>query len=340
MTLNTGAATTRRRLLRLALGATVAGPLATSAGCSVLNGSSSSDGSGGSTGLEKSKITVGILSSQGSAGAKLAEKFGYFAKQGLDVTIKPFTAGPQAVPALLGGELDFTVINYVSFFQAVAAKTLDAKVVVDGNAANENSVVVVAKPDSGIAGAKDLVGKKVGIQAAQSVAELLVRATLKDHDVDPNSVHYLPVTFPNIPAAIAKGELDAGVEVEPFLTTAEQKQGLQPVLKIVTGSTANLPQVGYIATTKFVNAHPKTVAAFQRAMIPAQTDAADRSKLSQVLPELSGVDPATASLLNIDTYPTSVNATQLQRVVTLLQTYGGMTAQIDAKDYVVSTPQA
>jgi NitT/TauT family transport system substrate-binding protein len=341
MTMNTGAATTRRSFVRFALGATVAAPLAASAGCSVLNGSSSSDSSSqnSSAGLEKSKITIGILSSQGSSGAKLAEKFGYFKQQGLDVTIKPFTAGPQAIPALINGELDFAVINYVSFYQGIAAKTLDAKIVVDGDTANENSQVVVAKPDSGITSAKDLVGKKVGIQASKSAAELLVRATLKDNDVDPNSVTYLPITFPNIPAAIVSGQLDAGVEVEPYLTTAEQKQGLQPVLKIVTGSTANLPNTGYIATSKFIGANPKTVEAFQRAMIPAQTDAADRSKVSQVLPELSGVDQATATLLNIDTFPTSNNATQLQRVITLLQNYGGMTAQLNASDYLVPTPK-
>lgn len=328
----------RRRFLRLAFGATVAAPLA---GCSVLNGSSSNDSpsTGSSSAVEKSKITLGILTSQGSAGAKLAEKFGYFRQQGLDVTIKPIQAGPQAIPALINGELDITVINYVSFYQAIAAKTLDAKVVVDGDTANENSQMIVAKADSGIKSAKDLAGKKIGIQASKSAAELLVRATLKDNDVDPNSVTYQPVTFPNIPAAIVSGTLDAGVEVEPYLTTAEQKQGLQPVLKIVTGSTADIPNTGYIATSKFIDANPKTVAAFQRAMVPAQKDAADRSKISQVLPELSGVDQATASLLNLDTFPTSNNAAQLQRVVTLLRNYGGLTAQLNAGDYLVPTPQ-
>jgi NitT/TauT family transport system substrate-binding protein len=130
------------------------------------------------------------------------------------------------------------------------------------------------------------------------------------------------------------------VEVEPYLTTAEQKQGLQPVLKVVAGSTANMPLTGVIALSKFISANPKTVAAFQRAMIPAQIDAADRSKLSTVLPDLAGVDQATAALLNIDTYPTSLNATQLQRVITLMQTYGGLTAQLDASKLVVPTPQA
>lgn len=339
MTMNANAARTRRAFVRLALGAAVAGPLA---GCSVLNGSSGSSSSNGpsAAGLEKSKITVGILSSQGSAPSKLAEKYGYFTKEGLEVTLKPVAAGPQAFAPLQHGEMDFAVVNYVSFFQAVAQNTLDAKIVVDGNTANENSVVLMAKRDSGIVSARDLVGKKIGIQQAGSIAELLVRATLRDNDVDPDSPHYLPVKFPDIPAAIASDQLDAGVEVEPYLTGTEQKQGLVPVLKIVAGSTANMPQTGYIAMSDYINANPKTVAAFQRAMIPAQTDAADRTKLSDVLADLTGVDTATSALLNIDTYPTSLNPTQIQRVISLMQSYGGLTAQLDATKLTVATPQA
>ena len=82
------------------------------------------------------------------------------------------------------------------------------------------------------------------------------------------------------------------------------------------------------------------MAAFQRAMIPAQADGSDRAKLADVLPDLSGVDKATAALLNVPDFPTSVNATQLQRVVTLLQAYGGLTTQLDAAKYIVPTPQA
>lgn len=338
MTMNVSVATSRRAFVRLALGAAVTGPLAASAGCSVLNGSSESGPS--SAGPEKSRITVGIPPSQGSAPSKLAEKYGYFTKEGLQVTLKTIAAGLQSFAPLQNGEMDFAVVDYVSFFQAVAQNALDAKIVVDGNMANENSVVVMAKPNSGIVSARDLTGKRIGIQQPGSLAELLVRATLRDNDVDPESPHYLPVKFPDIPAAVAGGQLDAGVEVEPYLTGAEQKQGLAPVLKIVAGSTANMPQTGYIATSKFVAANPNTVASFQRAMVLAQTDAADRAKLSDVLADLTGVDRATAALFNIDTYPTSLNPTQIQRVISLMQAYGGLTAQLDATKLIVPTPQA
>ncbi|GHF43308.1 ABC transporter substrate-binding protein [Amycolatopsis bartoniae] len=341
MTLNVSNAT-RRRFLRFALGATVAAPLAASAGCSALNGSSgSSDSSSGSNsgGLEKTKLTVGILTGQQGVSEKLAEKYGYFKQQGLEVTAKMFASGPAAYPALLNGELDFAVTNYVSFYQAIAQKTLQAKVVVDVDQLGENSLVVIAKPETGIKEPKDLIGKKVSIHQSGSIAEVLLRATLKDHDVDPNQVKFQTVKFPDIPAALASGQIDAGVELEPYITQAERQHGVQPVLKIVTGSTANITSAGFVALDSFIQKNPKTVAAFQKAMVPAQTAAADRSKLLEVLPDLTGVDKDTASLLNIDTFPTSVSASQLQRVVTLMQNYGGLTAQLDASTLMVPTPQ-
>ena len=330
--------TTRRRFVRLALGAAVAAPLA---GCSALNGSdsSSSSNTSGGGGLEKTKLTVGILTGQQGVSTKLAEKYGYFTQQGLQVTSKMFASGPAAIPALLNGELDFCISNYVSFFQAVAQKTLDAKVVVDVDQLGENSFAVIAKPDAGIAEPKDLIGKKVSIHQPGSIAEVLLRATLKDHDVDPNLVKFQQVKFPDIPAAINSGQIDAGTELEPFITQAERQFGMQPVLKIVTGSTANITSAGFIATSQFIEKNPKTVAAFQKAMVAGQTAAADRAKLLEVLPDLNGVDKDTASLLNVDVFPTSVSASQLQRVITLMQTYGGLTAQLDANSYIVPTPQ-
>jgi NitT/TauT family transport system substrate-binding protein len=341
MTTTVDSVTTRRRFVRLALGATVAAPLVAS-GCSALNGSSSSSPSGGGSaaGLEKTKLTVGILTGQQGVSTRLAEKYGYFSQQGLEVTSKLFASGPAAYPALLNGELDFAITNYVSFFQAIAQKTLQAKVVVDVDQLSENGLVVIAKPGSGIQQPKDFVGKKVSIHQAGSIAELLLRATLKDHDVDPSLVKYETVKFPDMPAALASGQIDAGVELEPYITQAERTQGAQPVLKFVTGSTANITSAGYVALNSFIEKNPKTVAAFQRALVPAQTAAADRSKLLEVLPDLTGVDKDTASLLNIDVFPTSVSASQLQRVITLMQTYGGVTAQLDANQYIVPTPQA
>ena len=311
-------------------------------GCSLLNGSSPQEtpAAGTSVAVEKPTIRIGILAAIDFAPVKLAEKLGYFKQEGLNVEVKVFQTGPQALPALASGDLDISLANYVSFYQAEAKKTIDAKVISDAYQGSPSAFVVLAKPSSGIKTAKDLVGKKVSVHQKGSIAELLLKATLQDNGVDPNAVSEVEVHFPDIPAALASSQIDAGVETEPYITQAEQQTGAQPAIKVITGSTADIPLSGYIATSKFAAANPKTIAAFQRAMIKAQKDAADRNKLAQVLPELTGVDKQSVSLLNLGVFPTSVDATRLQRVITLMKTYGGFTAPLEAKDLLVPTPSS
>jgi len=310
-------------------------------GCSLLNGAAPQQtAAAGTVSVEKPTIRIGIISNIDFAPVKLAEKLGYFKQEGLNVQVKVFQTGPQALPALASGDLDISLANYVSFYQAEAKKTIDAKVVADAYQGSPSAFVVLAKPSSGIKSAKDLVGKKVSVHQKGSIAELLLKATLQDNGVDPNSVSEVEVHFPDIPAALASNQIEAGVETEPFITQAEQQVGAQPAIKLITGSTADIPLSGYIATSKFAADNPKTVAAFQRAMIKAQKDAADRNMLAQVLPELTGVDKQSVSLLNLGVFPTSVDATRLQRVITLMKTYGGFTAALQAKDLLVPTPSS
>jgi NitT/TauT family transport system substrate-binding protein len=229
-------------------------------------------------------------------------------------------------------------MNYVSFFQASAAKTVDAKVVSDAYQGTPDSLVLLAKPDSGIRTPKDLAGKKVSVHSKGNIVELLIKAVLQDNGVDPNAVTYLEVKFPQIPAALANGQIDAGGDLEPYITQGEQQFGVQPTFKIVTGATDNIPLSGYVASSKFITAHPDTVAAFQKAMVKAQKAAADRSAIGSVLPDLTGVDKQTTSLLKLGVFPTSVDATRLQRVVTLMKTYGYLQQSMDASTLVLPTP--
>jgi NitT/TauT family transport system substrate-binding protein len=304
-------------------------------GCSLLNGGGA-DTSAPPPG--HTSINVGILATVDDAPVKLAQAKGYFTELGLNANVKVYPSVNQTMPALQSGEIDVALMNYVSYFQAQAAKTLDAKVVSDAYQGTPDSLALLAKPDSGIRTPKDLAGKKVSVHAKGNIVELLIKAVLQDNGVDPNSVSYLEVKFPQIPAAVANGQLDAGVDLEPYITQAEQQYGLQPTFKIVAGATDNIPLSGYIASSKFVTAHPDAVAAFQKAMVKAQKAATDRTAISSVLPDLTGVDKQTSSLLKLGQYPTSVDATRLQRVVTLMKTYGYLQQSMDVSALVVPTP--
>lgn len=313
----------RRRLVKaLAVMTTV---LAV-ASCSALNGTSTPDSGSAPLGdLEKSRITIGILATVDNAPVRLAEKRGFFQQEGLGVDVKVYGSGPEALTAVSGGSLDICLINYVSFFLAAANGTVNGRIVADAYQGTQDSLVLVAKPEANIREAKDLVGKKISVHASGNINELLVRELLRNNGLDSGAASYVPVKFPEIQAALASNQIQAGVLVEPYITRAGQELGAKPVLPLITGPTADMPLSGYVAQTQFTQDNPKTVAAFQRAMKKAnQLAETDRNALAEVLPDLTKVPAESVPSLSLGRFPTSLDATRLQRVIDLMRVHGTM----------------
>nr|CEL18255.1 ABC-type nitrate/sulfonate/bicarbonate transport systems periplasmic components-like protein [Kibdelosporangium sp. MJ126-NF4]CTQ90356.1 ABC-type nitrate/sulfonate/bicarbonate transport systems periplasmic components-like protein [Kibdelosporangium sp. MJ126-NF4] len=302
-------------------------------GCGLLNGSPTN---AGAPPAQVGEVRLGMQATTVAASAKLAETKGYFAKQGISITSEIFGAGPVAVTAMLSGKIDMCVLNYVSLFQGLEKKTFDLVVVVDANEATEQSCQLLVSKD--IKSPTDLKGKNIGIHAAGSVNELLVRATLTDHNIDQSAIKYLPVQFPDVGQAIAKGQISAGVVIEPYLTQAQQQHGLTSVMPIVAGSTAQFPLAGWVAKREWAEKNQDKVKAFQRAMVSAQVDAASRDELANVLPGLVKIDRKEVMLLQLDTFPTSNSSTRLERVPNLMRSQAALTAQIDVDRLVLPTP--
>ncbi|ONI84237.1 hypothetical protein ALI144C_16365 [Actinosynnema sp. ALI-1.44] len=328
-------------MLRLTTAAAAIALLA--AGCGILDGSSS-DSSGGSGQVEKPNIHIGIIASVDDAPVKVAEKLGYFKEEGLDPKITLFQSASQTQPLLNKGDLDFSLMNYVSYFQAASKKTLDAKIVADAYQGTPESFVMLARKGVTIASPKDFEGKKVSVhQPPGNIGDLLFRSTLRDNGADPSKVTYVQVPFPNIPKALESGQIDAGIAIEPFMTQAEKDLGATRSLKVIAGPTLDMPLSGYVSPSKFAQENPKTVAAFQRAMTKAQRASGDRGNLQKVMKELTGVDEGTVPLLNLGVFPTSLDATRVQRVITLMRSYPELSQlreDIQATSYIYTAPSS
>lgn len=336
-----------RRLLRSAAAVVMAIALS---GCSVLNGSSdqggenSGDNSGNSR-VEKSAVTIGILQTPDDAPVELAKIDGFFTAEGLNPTIKVFKQGPDMYPALANGSLDFALTNYVSFFKAAANRTLSAKVVADAYAATPNALVVIVGPNSPIKSVADLQGQKIATQAPGNINELLVRDLLDTNHLNPNSPTYLPVHFPDMASALADGSVGAITELEPYITEAERQDHdvVPQSFHLISGATNDMPLSGYIASDSEIAKDPRTVAAFQRAMVRANATITQPGKpgqpspAEQVLPQVTGVDPKLVPMLkpNLGTYPTSLDPKRLQRVVTLMKDFGGFTQALNVQTLIV-----
>ena len=266
-------------------------------------GCGDSDSSGGK-GLEKKTLTVTSLPLADAATLYIAQKEKLFEAEGLNVKIKLVQQSVQALPALAKGEVDvIAAANYVSFLLAQEKGTLKLSILSEGTTLTPNMMNVLVKPDSEIKTAKDLEGKKVAVNILNNVQTLTLNTILKANNVDASKVQYVVIPFPQMAAALEKGQVDAVHMVEPFISDTQKKLGARVAVNGGGEPVTDLPISGYISTQSFTSKNPKTAAAFQRAIIKAQQLAAgDRKRVEEVLPSYAKIDSQVASVITLPNY--------------------------------------
>jgi NitT/TauT family transport system substrate-binding protein len=287
------------------------------------------------SGLEKTELNVGMLPVADAAQLKLAIDRGLFKAQGLTVKTQVLAGGAEAIPKLKSGNLDLSIGSYVSFFMAQSQGVVDLRIVADAYQSAPGTHVILVAKDSKINSVKDLVGKKVAVTVKNNLSSLMVRATLQPSGVNlDDDKNFVAVPFPQMEAALKNHTVDAVQAVEPFNTQLQKSIGARLITDLSSGPTANFPIAGYVATSDFAKKNPKTVAAFQRALATAQALLTDRKVLEQILPTYTAIDATTATTLHYGAYPTSLNATRLERVADLALQYGYLKKPVDVKSMV------
>src|SRR5216683_7372615 len=156
-------------------------------------GSSSTGGSsGGSSGPISLKIMVGGLSKQIYMPNELAQRLGYFAQQGLDVTLIDEASGQSAETEVLAGQVQAGSGSYNHTIELQAAgKKMEC--VVQLNIAPGEAEVVSAKEADKIHSISDLKGKNLGVTELGSGTQTLTTALLHKAGITPDQVHFIPV---------------------------------------------------------------------------------------------------------------------------------------------------
>ncbi len=173
-------------------------------------------------------IRVGYLGTSGDAGIFIAVDKGYFAEQGLTVSLERFGIGADQMALLGAGRLEVASgAPSPTLFNAVS-RGLPIVVVGDKGSLRKGfgfNVLVVRKAliDSGqFKGLGDLRGRAIAAPAA-SVVNFEDYLILKKGGFAPKDVTIVDIGFQDQPAAMANGKIDAAVMVEPFGTATESR---------------------------------------------------------------------------------------------------------------------
>lgn len=305
-----------RRFLTVSLGVAAAASLA--AGCSSANGSSASSG------VELHNLTVAAVPAADSAGVYIAEQDGLFAAEGLHVKIVPAISSATVIAAQMKGAYDVTSGNYVSYILADAKQHDDFRILAAGSIMQPDVQELMIPAGSPIRSVDQLKGKTIALNVTGGIGQLLVSALLTANMISPTEVHFVPIDFPAMAAALKRHAVAAAFMPQPFATGAEEGVGAEPLADLDQGAVTSLPISGYAVTQSWLDKYPKTAAAFLKAIVEAQRIAdTDPGAVEKAMVKYSlGVTPTAAAVMASPDFPLDTDPVLIQRVADLMQEFG------------------
>ncbi len=156
----------------------------------------------------------------------VAQDYGYFRRQGLDVQLLYIGGGSVATQALLGGNVQFVRLGANAVVQA-SLRGANLKMI--GNTINTLVFSLMARPE--IQSAKDLKGRKIGLTRLGGSTDFALDLALKKWGLRRGSDVAVIQTggMPQLLGAITGGIVDAGV-VSPPTNLSAAKLGLKELV--------------------------------------------------------------------------------------------------------------
>lgn len=299
-----------RRVLATALAASV---LALGSAC----------GGGGSAAPRASgsdKVTVGVIAIVDVAPIYLGKQKGFFSSRGIDLTLQPGSGGAASIPGVVSGQFQFAFGNVTSLLVA-RDKGLPLKVLANGNSSTgvsgKDFSAVVVKSDSPVHSARELAGRTVSVNNLKNIGDTTVRASVRKDGGDPAAVKFVELAFPDAPAAVAAGRVDAAWVVEPFLTVA-LSQGLRVAAWNMVDTAPELTVATYFTSTKLTASNPDLVKRFTGAINESLAYAdAHPDEARQIIKTYTKIADDVLTRMTLPKWSTTINRASIERLAAL-----------------------
>lgn len=283
-------------------------------------GSSETPAPGATGEAAPDNVKVGVIPIVDVAPLYLGIKQGFFSDRGMNVTTESGQGGAAIVPGVVSGQFQFGFSNVTSLIIA-RSKGVPLKIVAAGNSstgeAGKDFSEVLVKTDSPIQSAKDLAGKTVAINTLKNIGDTTIRQSIKKAGGDPTAVKFVELPFPDMPAALQEGRVDAVWVVEPFVTIAKD-QGARIIASNLVDTSPDTQISAYFTSEQLQQQDPDLVKRFTEAMNESlEYAAANPDAVRAVLADYTKIDKAVADKLVLPKFPTEINETSLELLATL-----------------------
>ncbi|HTY52443.1 MAG TPA: NrtA/SsuA/CpmA family ABC transporter substrate-binding protein [Methanomicrobiales archaeon] len=234
-------------------------------------------------------VTVAYSPFESSGLFLVAEDRGFFAENGLNLTLYRSDSGASALNDMVGGKAEvavsvseFPLVGKI--FQGTPAR---AFAVID----KAEYIYIVARSDRGIAFPADLRGKRIGT-AAGSIAEFHLGRFLSLNGLGMENISYVSVKTPTDTAdEVVNGSIDAAVLAQPYADQARERLGGNAIAWEAQSSQPLFALA--VSTDGWIARNPDRFTRFLRALAEAESFMADHPAESKaIVQQRLGLDPA------------------------------------------------
>lgn len=175
----------------------------------------------------RESLTIAVPKTPHAALMHLAKFKGYYAQEGLDVTLVETSHGKAALDLMVQGSADLATAAEVPFVISVLNEGPLGVLATVANVSSE--MAAVARRDRQVVQPGDLRGKRVGVTFGTS-GEYYLWALMTRHQIPPDALTLVNLPPGDMAKALSEGAVDAVSTWEPVKSAAQHSLGAQAVV--------------------------------------------------------------------------------------------------------------
>jgi len=259
----------------------------------------------------ETKLKMMYTPVSGFTAGYVAQDQGFFKKRGIDVEFIPTASSGNNPPALVSGSVQIAGPTLPTLLQANDSG-LDLVVIASGAVYPLEADILVARQGSGIKTPTDIKGKTVGVPGLGALLHFMLIRNLKVNGVDPKTVRFVEVGFPQAADALKSGQIDAYPAQAPFTARILQSGAGYEVQNWLKDTPDGTLTVVYATTRQWAEANQQTVKDLRDAMKEAvEFSKSHRPEMYGAIAKYTKLPQAVVSSLSppnleVDTTPQQV----------------------------------
>jgi NitT/TauT family transport system substrate-binding protein len=281
-------------------------------------------------------INIALIPAFGSEPLEVALVKGFFAQNGLQVTLTPVQAPPTGIAAL-NSQFQIALGSPQNLFAAASqglnVGAISGMQVVD--AKHPNSVLLAAQP---ITAWSQLEGKKVGVISLAGGSAQAVEYNLLQAHIPLSSVTFVAVPVATMPDAITAGTIYAAISAVPFFTGISSSvwvgttDVLAEAIQAYTKGKQTSTQSALMIANKLWAAHnPVVVKEYRTALTEAIAWMnANQAGARSILATWLGLPTSIANAAPFPALSATITATTLQAEIGMSTYVGALPSQVPA----------